>query len=449
MKKHLPLDRKIVGHIYTSGEMAEHMTALCDDLPHRFAGSKFEKRAAEYVEEAMTRVGLRSVRSEPFPITGWKRTGPSAITVMSSPRSEIPCITLPYSPSTSGNTLDLFDLGWASPEEIARAGEAVQGKAVLVNLGVPPDYPRRLHRAEKYGRAVEAGAAAFLFANAEPGQLEPTGSARFGRKAEIPAVGVSFESGAFFRRLLGRGRVRIRLLTAGRTGRMISQNVVGEIPGKTDEFVVVGGHLDSHDIAPGASDNASGVVTLLAMASALMRARVKPLRTIRFVTFGSEENGLNGSAAYVQEHSDETARVRLMFNIDTVPATLPMGLEFHNWPGVDAFTARAEAEMNLALPVTQKLCLYSDHFNFFLRGIPTARIASEGDPRAVRGWGHTRADTIDKVDIRLFRHCADLCARYILRAADDPRWPLRLRSQEEVEAFIVQTGKRDILRYEE
>ncbi len=449
MKKHLDADRRILGEIYSSGEIARNMRDLCDMIPHRFAGSVHEKTAAGRVALAMRRYGLSNVGIEPFRFEGWTRTGQSKIAVKTEPGYEIDCIALPYSPSTKPGGLDieLADLGWCSPEEVAAKGAQARGKAVLVQLGAPQNY-RRLHRAEQYGRAVEAGAAAFLFVNSDSGCLEPTGSARFGREAEIPAVGLSRENGALLKRLLSRGKVRLNVLTRGRTSPMTSRNVSGEITGRSGEIVVMGGHLDSHDISPGAADNASGIAAVLECAHALRAAGIRPRRTIRFVTFGCEEHGLHGSEAYMRRHEHEAGRMRFMLNIDTVPASHPMGIEFHRWPKAARYVSAVSEELNRPVPVTQAVCLYSDHFNFFRAGVPSARIVSEGDPRSVRGFGHTRGDTLEKVNFEMIRSAADLAARFILRAADDPAWPLRRRPPAESEAFVKAEGKDEILKYE-
>src|SRR5262249_37518755 len=88
-------------------------------------------------------------------------------------------------------------------------------------------------------------------------------------------------------------------------------NVIAEIPGteKPDEVVIVGGHLDSWDGATGTTDNGTGVATTLEAARLLSKAGVHPKRTIRFMLFGGEEQGLLGSRAYVKAHKDEMAKI--------------------------------------------------------------------------------------------------------------------------------------------
>ena len=83
-------------------------------------------------------------------------------------------------------------------------------------------------------------------------------------------------------------------------------NVIADIPGSElpDEYVIVGGHIDSWDGATGTTDNGTGVATTLEAARILMKAGVKPRRTIRFMLWSGEEQGLLGSAAYVKAHKD-------------------------------------------------------------------------------------------------------------------------------------------------
>jgi Zn-dependent M28 family amino/carboxypeptidase len=88
-------------------------------------------------------------------------------------------------------------------------------------------------------------------------------------------------------------------------------NTVAEIRGteKPDEFVIIGAHLDSWDLGTGATDNGTGSMAVIAAARALQKVWVKPKRTIRFVLFTGEEQGLNGSRAYVKAHKDELAKI--------------------------------------------------------------------------------------------------------------------------------------------
>lgn len=96
-------------------------------------------------------------------------------------------------------------------------------------------------------------------------------------------------------------------------------NVVAEIPGseRPDEVVIVCGHLDSWHQAEGCTDNGTGVASTLEAARILMAAGARPKRTIRFILWGGEEQGLLGSVAYVRQHRAEMDKVACVFNHDT------------------------------------------------------------------------------------------------------------------------------------
>src|SRR4030095_14839470 len=120
-------------------------------------------------------------------------------------------------------------------------------------------------------------------------------------------------------------------------GPIALDNVIAEIPGteKPGEFVVVGGHLDSWDGATGATDNGTGCATTLEAARLLVKAGVKPKRTIRFMLWGGEEQGLLGSAGWIKKHKDELEKISAVLVHDGgtnycagINATAPMDKDF-------------------------------------------------------------------------------------------------------------------------
>ena len=111
----------------------------------------------------------------------------------------------------------------------------------------------------------------------------------------------------------GAGPVQIEVNIAGKLSDKPVEvyNTVAEIRGteKPDEVVIIGGHLDSWDLGTGATDNGTGSMAVLEAARALQKLGVKPKRTIRFVLFTGEEQGLNGSKAYVKAHASELGKI--------------------------------------------------------------------------------------------------------------------------------------------
>ena len=126
----------------------------------------------------------------------------------------------------------------------------------------------------------------------------------------VPVLSMTAEDQGQLERFVARGitpRIRINVQNSFTGGPVETANVVGEIRGREhpEQVLVVGGHLDSWDLSEGATDNGSGTATALGAADTIMRSGQKPRRTIRFVLFTGEEQGLDGSFAYYKQHRGE------------------------------------------------------------------------------------------------------------------------------------------------
>ena len=271
---------------------------------------------------------------------------------------------------------------------------AWQGKVVLCAAessgpsGQPPS-----HRRLKYGRAVTAGAAAFLYFNQNPGGLAVTGSLATRKPAPIPGLGLAYEDGATLLRLLERGPVRVRLHVTAAFPEVESANVLADLPADPtsqhrDELLLAGAHYDTHDIAPGALDNGTGVAIILeaarALAAAYRAAGRAPRRRLRFCFFAAEEIGLLGSWSYVSRHAAELSRLRFMLNVDDIGRSDPGAESLHlvGCPDlVPHFTAHAQA-MHYPLTVHERLSTSSDHFPFVMHGIPAGLVENEASPES-------------------------------------------------------------------
>src|SRR5262249_44520786 len=137
-----------------------------------------------------------------------------------------------------------------------------------------------------------------------------TGFMGFDSYFEIPTVSMIAENLKLLERFLDQGksvRIKINVQNQVSSGPVDSANVVGEIRGSDhpEQVIVVGGHLDSWDLADGATDDGCSVATTLGAAKAIKLSSFKPKRTIRFVLFTGEEQGLLGSLGYTKTHKDE------------------------------------------------------------------------------------------------------------------------------------------------
>ena len=204
-----------------------------------------------------------------------------------------------------------------------------------------------------------------------------------------------------------------------------------------EEVIIIGCHYDGHDITQGANDPLSGMVVVTEMARVLSAyARDGLARTVRFIAWSNEEVGLFGAYHDAQGLGDNPAHVRFAWNLDS--AGNPggrKGIQLHRWPDFEPFIENAAEEMGQDISVGQGISCYSDHYPYFLKGIPTGSMATVGRPPG-RGFGHTAFDTVDKTDTMSIREAAALGARLVLRQLNAESLPLQLREGDEVERLL-------------
>ncbi len=434
----LQIDRQMVGDIYTSREVMDNLTVLCDDFGSRFAGTPEERKAAEFIAETFTRYGLADTRLESYSYAGWSR-GQATLEIVDPIQKSLHCISLPYCPANEV-TAELVSVGYGSPVEYEELGEKMSGNIVMAGSASRPDLGRWVHRKEKYERAVLGGASVFIFVSESPGVGPETGSLQNDKPAPIPGISICKEDGEFLLRLMERkGKVRLKLRTTDVNEPRTSWNVVADLPGikDSDEMVILGCHYDGHDISQGAHDPASGMVSVMEAARVLSEYAANDLkRTVRFIAFGTEEIGLTGAFRYVDQHANEFDNVRFMLNLDAAGGSSRKGVVIHRWPELESFFRQAGKEMSAEMPVGQKIHPYSDHFPFFLKGIPTGHM---GDPEAGpsgRGFGHTAYDTLEKVELENLRKASAASARLALRCANADEFPARRRTAEAVQEIL-------------
>lgn len=448
----LSVDRQIMGDIYTGTEAMDNLLVLCDEFGSRFGGTDGERRAAEFLKSKLEEYGLGNVHSEPFDYTGWTR-GDACLEIFSPVRKTIPCISLPHSPPAALEG-EIIDMGDGSPEDFDRMADEIRGKIVMTTSVMnPKDAKRWIHRSEKFGRSLMAGATGFIFANHYPGLGPATGGIGNNGEGMIPGVSICKEDGAFITRLLTRrGDVRIRLVTTDRSRSMTSWNIIGDLPGSVepDQMVMIGCHYDGHDISQGAGDPASGVVSVMEAARVLAAYGGDLHCTIRFALWGVEEIGLLGSRDYVSRHADELSRIRFYLNMDSAGTrSNKRDIILNEWPDLQPYFEGWAREMALEFKTGQLIIAYSDHFPFFLEGVPTGLMHSAERSMAGRGYGHSQYDTVDKVDLTGLREASSLAARLALRMASMPGWPAKRRDGAAVRRMLEGPAYKEEKAYRE
>jgi carboxypeptidase Q len=245
------------------------------------------------------------------------------------------------------------------------------------------------------------GVAAVLVDSGKPdGLLNMTGlGGRTYSIAPVPAAFISSENYSLIWRLLRRGPVEVELELSNSFSDSPVEvyNTVAEIRGaeKPDEVVVLGAHLDSWDLGTGSTDNGTGSMVVLEAARALAKLGVKPKRTIRFVLFSGEEQGLNGSRAYVATHQSELANFSAALIHDTGSGRVISISLMRNYQDREIMEQVVAPLHSLGLlELTDRWMTGSDHAAFDEAGVPGFFCLQE--PAQYFQTHHSQADTFDQ-----------------------------------------------------
>ena len=291
------------------------INSLTTEVGPRLAGSEAEARARDWAVAKFKTLGFKNVRIEPFSVDYWERHVESAEIVSPFPQ-KLHITTLGGSVATKPGGVTGQIVRFASLKALIDAPMAgLAGKIVFVD-----EYMTRTQDGSGYGVAVrkrsgaanEAGkrgaiAALIRSVGTDQHRFPHTGQMNYAKQIpKVPIAALSAPDADQLQRALLLGEVEVKLsLEVESLGQRQSGNVIGEIPGETDEIVIIGGHLDSWDLGTGAVDDGAGIGITLGAAKMILDLKRKPQRTIRVVMFGSEEVGLVGAKAYAEAYKTE------------------------------------------------------------------------------------------------------------------------------------------------
>lgn len=413
------LDPTILGRLASDPALAADFAALCD-CGGRLAGTESERRALALLKERGADATGRPATVIPVRYGGWRATA-SRLELLSERGVATPCHPLVRTRATDGALeAEVVDLGRGTPEEFAAHAAEIGGRIALVRH----EYmfaAGTLHRRRKYEMAREHGAVGFLIAAPLPGGTLVAGSSGRTAGEGIPAAGIALETAA---RLApdrnGTKRVRLRIDTEEAPAE--TATLVFDIPGQTDGMVVLSAHLDGHDLAESAMDNATGAAVALAVARALAPAVGSFRRGLRLAFFSVEEWALTGSRHYVEALSPaERARIALDVNLDSVGGSPRLAALTSGFPGLDPFLRGVAGGLGRELLLYRPLMTNSDHANFAAAGIPALRlVAGFDEPLSHLRYVLTPADTRDKVDPGELQAAAVLTAAIVAAACQAP-----------------------------
>ena len=318
---------KLGGQLMMAGKAYDYDRALADDIGGRLTGSSNYVKAADWAAAEFTRLGLSNVHMEPWEIAAtWEPETWASGRILTPHEQRLHLESDGWSPSTppGGVRGKVYHLTAFTSEAVKADAAQIKDAIVLVDNDSFKAAGPLL-----FGKALDAsaliaseGARAMLFGNGGDNNV-PTEfgiGAGNGTIAPIAVGDLGTEDTLLLRRMLDRGPVEVEFAFTNRIRDHVKvNNVVAEIAGSDPNagWVLVGGHLDSWHLGTGAEDNGTGAATVLAVAQAMRETGVQPRRTIRFVVFGGEEQGLLGSNSFVKAHAGELDKCAGVFITDS------------------------------------------------------------------------------------------------------------------------------------
>jgi Iap family predicted aminopeptidase len=455
-KKEENIFQKINQEVLANSKAYSTLGEASKTIGHRLTGSENGKRAEQYSYDLLKSYGFE-VRFHEFDVEAWSRESVSLQIAPSTTNQFTPLstATLAHSPVKSEVTAEIIDMGNGLAEDFKEKGEAVKGKIALVYIGVWEESNAKynLHRSEKTALAIQYGAVGVIAINQPAGRILLTGTASVtGKLNPIPAVSITKEDGLVLRERLKTEKVKAQIKMTNKSEVIRARNVIATLKGTDlpNEKIIIGGHLDSWDLSTGAIDNGIGSFAILDIARTFKALNLKTKRTIEFVMFMGEEQGLLGSRAMVEEYKQKGTieQVKYMVNLDATGN--PVGINSAGAPQTEAFF-KAIGQKISAVDSTYKNTfassagLHSDHQPFMLEGVPTLGFMGRLDAVIYRCY-HADCDAFNLVNEKHLRNAVRFISMIMYDLANAKELPVKRMDSETTKKFLIENDLKTPLK---
>lgn len=400
--------------ICVSAEKLEgHLQYLCEQIGTRLAGTAQEQEGAEYIASQFQAMGLET-QIQDFPCVTWTCDKAELQVRMGGRWRNIPLQPNTQSPSTDGVLeTEIVYLETAQPADLE--GKDLQGKIGLL-------FGSAYASVERMERLCNSGLAALLYVDDRfPSDWTVASGLIAGwiDLLTIPTATIPYMQAW---ELVKSGATQAKLTLDMKTFQSRSQNVVATLPGKEDlPPLVLGGHHDSVALGVGAEDDGSGVVVVLEIARAMRQQN--PLRPLKFVTFGWEENLSEGARNYCLHSENNAEQSALMVNFDSIGSWLGNN---HVYCVGDRrlrkFVADHLRQAKFVADVAAEVSPFSDQFAFNLLGVPSLWFYRSNFPGS-RFYHHSVHDQMDVLDFSLLARTAEAAGTIIADLAQTDKLP--------------------------
>jgi hypothetical protein len=420
-------------------------------IGHRLTGSANGAKAEEYAYNKLKEFGFDDVQYQEFEVEAWSR-GDISVEIDGQ---KVPAVTLGHSPVTADVTGEVVDMGNGLDVDYQAKPGAVKDKLAFIYIGIldgSPDGSKNLHRSEKTALAIKNGAKGVIIFNQVDNGVLLTGTASVtGELLQIPAVCISKEAGTALKETLKKKKVQAHINMTNHSDMIKARNVVATLKGTDtpNERILIGGHLDSWDLATGAIDNGIGSFSVLDIARSFKANKLQPKRTVQFIMFMGEEQGLLGSTWMVKEEvkNGTIDNIKYMMNLDMTGN--PIGINAGGKIDDTTFFKNIASEVQqidtvFKGTVTNHSGLHSDHQPFMLEGVPILGLNGNLD-RSVYRCYHSDCDHFDLVNQEHLVNTVRFGTMVLYGLANAETLPAKKMDSETTKQFMIDNNLKEPL----
>ena len=426
----------LIDQALTHSEVMQNLAHLSDVIGPRLTGSPAARAANDWTLERFRAYGL-DAHLEAWRFGGTWTRGPMWARLIAPRPHALTAASWAWAPGTGGRPVrgPVVRIDATTPDSFAASRGKVRGSWVMLrppalvwNNDGPPmtaadsqhqrDFFRNVFapfrdadsttraRMQQFGNDLpyllrRAGALGIVLdAGKEHALLNMSGSPN--RVLPLPQIVVAHQDYALFDRLLASGvtpRLEVSVQNTLTTDSVSQWNTIAEIRGMEHpgEVVIVGAHLDSWDLGTGTTDNGTGAMCTLEAARVIAQSGLKPKRTIRFILFTGEEEGLIGSHKYAEAHAGEADSIQAVIVLDNgTGAITGQALQGRTdleglWRAILAPVGRLGADS-----VVNRNKGGTDHLSFLPYGVPGFNFN-----QIERGYNHTHHSQSDTYEMAL------------------------------------------------
>ncbi len=431
----------------------ENLRVLTDEIGGRVPGTPQMEQAEQWAVAAFKAAGADSVHTEEFTIAQSWAEGDTQVDVVAPVEFRVHAVSIAWIAPVSPTTSRVVDVGMGSAAEFAKAGN-ITGAIVLVHSKVLATWDDLF---EEYfnapgviERSVKGRALLIAFTSSRDYDiLYRHINTMSGKMDVIPQVLLAREDALRIARLIAHGeKVQMSVSLPNKVGPMITaRNVVAEIKGSdlANEVVIFGAHLDSWNLGTGALDNGCNAATVIDTVRAIKAAGIHPRRTMRFILYSGEEEGMLGSLAYVRAHRIELDNIVADYVLDAGDGAFT-GFSTQGRKDTDAALApllQPFAEYK-ATEVTNDAELGTDNYDLMIEGVPT--ILPNQDTSNYLINYHATSDTYDKVDFAQLKKNEAMSAELMVELANMPQRLGPRLTRKQIEATFPDTHLDDAMK---